>query len=179
MVQRVDEGPAVTVDPCGFRVRQVARGLGSTASATTITTTTATTTTGILPCLPPGDQRFSPTLTFNGGAAAGGVGPASAFHLQRHKGGGGAATAAAPFPATPLALYEYAAVDFFVMAAGCPTEVDFLRLETCVDIRVGGLEGGGGVLTVPLKQGREFVEAAVREIGARGAMKKAKRRGGF
>lgn len=44
-----------------------------------------------------------------------------------------AATAATPPP--PLALNEFASVDFFIETPGCHTEADFLRLETCVDIR--------------------------------------------
>lgn len=186
MIQRVDEGPAVAVYPNGFSVRQVVKSLRSTAS-TTATVSSTTTMAGILPRLPPDDERFSPRLTLNNGAGVGSVGPASAFsHLQLFNGGRAgeaavASTAAVPFPATPLALYEYAAVDFFVEAAGCPTEADFLRLEACVDVKVGGLQGGEKVLTVPLRQGNEFVAgaAAMRRVGAGGAVERpSKRRGG-
>ena len=34
----------------------------------------------------------------------------------------------------PLALHEFASVDFFIESPGCHTEADFLRLETCADI---------------------------------------------
>lgn len=156
VVQRVEEGPAVRVHPHAFKVRRVSglrallndhSGGGSRSSGAAIVTTT----TGFFPPVSQGEDRFSPKFTINRGAAESTT-SSSAVGLLMNGGGGGAGAgvrsswsgtaAAAASPAAeatpPLALYEYAAVDFFIEAAGCPTEADFLRLEACVDVAVSG-----------------------------------------
>ncbi|CBN77748.1 hypothetical protein Esi_0062_0123 [Ectocarpus siliculosus] len=162
VVQRVEEGPAVRVHPHAFKVRRVSGlrallndhsgggGGGSRSSGAAIVTTT----TGFFPPVSQGEDRFSPKFTINRGAAESSSSSSSAAGLLMNGGGGGrgagagvrsswsgtaAATASPAAEATPpLALYEYAAVDFFIEAAGCPTEADFLRLEACVDVAVSG-----------------------------------------
>lgn len=167
VVQRVEEGQAVRVHPRAFVVRQVS-GLrahlsgagagrsGSNAAGGIITTT------GVFPPVSLGEDRFSPRFVVNSRAANsssssccnnnGGNNSATGRPMN---GGGGAGMGSswlgtAAEPATqaatpPLALYEYAAVDFFVEAAGCPTEADFLRLEACVDVAVSGAAAGGAL----------------------------------
>lgn len=165
VVQRVEEGQAVRVHPRAFVVRQVSGlraylsssgGSGGSGSATG----SIITTTGVFPPVSQGEDRFSPRFVVNTGVAAadcsssssccsnGGDG-SSAPGLPMHGGmGSWLGTAAGPEPTAqaatpPLALYEYAAVDFFIEAAGCPTEADFLNREACVDVAVSGAAVGG------------------------------------
>eukprot|EP00903_Cladosiphon_okamuranus_P008415 g8091.t1 len=173
VVQRVEEGQAVRVHPRAFVVRQVSglrayisgdgRGSGSTAGGGIIATT------GVFPPVSQGEDRFSPRFVVNTGAPDAESSSSSCCNngngapgLTTHGVGGGgvgmgswlgtAAEPAAKAATPPLALYEYAAVDFFIEAAGCPTEADFLRLEACVDVAVSGAAargapravGGGG-----------------------------------
>lgn len=153
VVQRVEEGQAVRVHPRAFVVRQVSglraylSGSGGSGSATG----SIITTTGVFPPVSQGEDRFSPRFVVNTGAAADCSSSccSSAPGLPMHGGmGSWLGTAAGPEPAAqaatpPLALYEYAAVDFFIEAAGCPTEADFLRREACVDVAVSGAAAGG------------------------------------
>ncbi|CAB1104112.1 unnamed protein product [Ectocarpus sp. CCAP 1310/34] len=126
-------------------------GGGSRSSGAAIVTTT----TGFFPPVSQGKDRFSPKFTINRGAvessssssssnsAAGlltnGGGVVAGAGVRSSWSGTAAAAASLAAEATPpLALYEYAVVDFFIEAAGCPTEADFLRLEACVDVAVSG-----------------------------------------
>ena len=69
------------------------------------------------------------------------------------------AAAAAAMP--PLALNEFASVDFFIETPGCHTEADFLRPEVCVDIRFSAATSrsaeGERTLTVALTSGQHAV----------------------
>lgn len=162
MVQRVEEGPAVHVHPSAFAVRRVSglraylsgsdNRFGSTGTGGIITTT------GMFPPVSQGEDRFSPKFTVNTGVTdSRGNCSSSDIATGLKKNGdsgagvgswfGKAASPAAAQAATPpLALYDYAAVDFFIEAAGCPTERSFLGLETCVDVAVSGATPAGGVV---------------------------------
>lgn len=145
----MEEGQAVRVHPHAFVVRQVnglraylsgsGRGSGSTAAGGIITTT------GVFPPVSQGEDRFSPRFVVNTGAADADCSSSCCNDNNGNGGGAGigswlgtAAESAAKAATPPLALYEYAAVDFFIEAAGCPTEANFLRLEVCVDVAVSG-----------------------------------------
>jgi len=164
VVQRVEEGPAVRVHPRAISVRQVAglraflggRSSGAGPAGGIITTT------GVFPPVSQGEDRFSPRFTVNKGVADTSGGGGSGMAGVMANGGGGdlmgswlgtAASPAAQSATPPLALYEYATVDFFIEAAGCPTEADFLRLEACVDVAVSGVaSGGAAALSVGLTE---------------------------
>lgn len=164
VVQRVDEGPAVRVHPRAFAVRRVS-GLraylsGRDSSFGSIGTGGIVTTTGVFPPVSHED-RFSPRFTVNTGAAdssgsgnSNSSGSSSGIATGLQKSGdsgvgmgswfGTAASPAAAQAATPpLALYDYAAVDFFIEVAGCPTEMSFLRMEACVDVAISGAAAAG------------------------------------
>lgn len=154
----MEEGQAVRVHPRAFAVRQVSgmraylRGSGSCGSTGA---GGIVTTTGVFPPVSRGEDMFSPRFVVNTGAGVSGGGgnsSNSATGSSLSGGGGGAGTGswlgtvaqpAAQVATPPLALYEYAAVDFFIEAAGCPTEADFLRREACVDVAVSGAAAGG------------------------------------
>ncbi|CAM9714480.1 unnamed protein product [Laminaria digitata] len=200
VVQRVEEGPAARLHPCGFTVRRV-RGLracllanahgghgghsgysgysgGGGGGSCLGPYTSAITTTAVFPSLPFVDERFWPRFTVNTGAAAGGGGGSDGGSSGV---GGGMGTglgsgpwevcsrsAMAPAAATPpLALNEFASVDFFIEAPGCHTEDDFLRLEACVDIKFSDARArsaeGVRALTVALTGGQQ---AAAIGLGA-------------
>ena len=152
-MQRVEEGQAVRVHPRAFVVRQVSGlraylsgsgGSGSAGGGGIITTT------GVFPPVSQGEDRFSPRFVVNAGAADADCNNSCCSNNGSGAGMGSwlgtAAEPAAQAATPPLALYEYAAVDFFIEAAGCPTEADFLRLEACVDVAVSGAPraAGGG-----------------------------------
>ncbi|CAM9379416.1 unnamed protein product [Scytosiphon promiscuus] len=149
VVQRVDEGPAIRVHPCAFAVRQVSGmraylrnggGGGGTSGGPMITTT------GIFPPVSQGEDRFAPRFTVNTGGpdststSAAGTGPPWREPVTLPAGDAGT---------PPLALFEYATVDFFIEAAGCPTEADFLRLEACVDVAVSQAATPGAAAAAP------------------------------
>lgn len=155
VVQRVDEGPAVCLHPRAFVVRRVS-GLraylnGSDSSLGSTGTGGIITTTGVFPPVSQGEDRFSPRFTVNTGVADS---SSSSIATGLQKSGDSAAgmgswlgTPASPAVAhaatPPLALYDYATVDFFIEAAGCPTERSFLGLEACVDVAVSGAAAVG------------------------------------
>ena len=172
VVQRVEEGPAARLHPCGFTVRRV-RGLRASLRAIAHgghggrnglsgyngysgsgggggSYPSAITTAGVFPSLPLSDERFWPSFSVNtgvggggggtsggGGGGGGGVAPPRHGSLVTGLGPGpwemSSQSAAAATP--PLALDEFASVDFFIETPGCHTEADFLRLEACVDIK--------------------------------------------
>ncbi|CAM9234815.1 unnamed protein product [Ectocarpus sp. 4 AP-2014] len=171
VVQRVEEGPAVRVHPHAFKVRRVSGlrallndqsdGGGSRSSDAAIVTTT----TGFFPPVSQGEDRFSPKFTVNRGAAessssssaagllmnGGGAGAGAGAGVRSSWSGTAAAAASPAAEVTPLlALYEYASVDFFIEAAGCPTEADFLRLEACVDVAVSGAAAASAAGATPI-----------------------------
>lgn len=163
MVQRVEEGPAVRVHPRAISVRQVSglRAFLGGGSSRAGPAGGIITTTGVFPPVSQGEDRFSPRFTVNTGVAdSGGAGSSLAGVMANGGGGdfmgswlGTAASPAAQAATPPLALYEYATVDFFIEAAGCPTEADFLRLEACVDVAVSGVaSGGAAALSVGLTE---------------------------
>lgn len=173
-MQRVDEGPAVHVHPRAFTVREIQCLHSSLAGGSS---STAMTTAREFPPLPQSEERFLPSIALNSGGS-------SRVPVQQNTAIGTSWGCAKPSSATAatttsLALYEYATVDFFIEAAGCPTEADFLRRETCVDVRVWGVggvsEGDMQVLPVVLTP-RPLEGAAV--LGAGVDMgRPAKRRG--
>lgn len=134
----MDEGTAVRVHPRAFAVRQVsgmraylrnggASGGHSSGGA-------MITTTGVFPPVSQGEDRFAPRFTVNTGSPD--KKSSSTAVDMGAPWRGAAAMPASEAGTPPLALFEYATVDFFVEAAGCPTEADFLRLEACVDVAV-------------------------------------------
>ena len=157
MVQRVEEGPAVRVHPRAISVRQVSglRAYLGGGSSTSGPAGGIITTTGVFPPVSQGEDRFSPRCAVNTGVAdgsggGGGGGSSNTPGVLTNDVGdfmgswmGTAASPAAQAATPPLALYEYATVDFFIEAAGCPTEAAFLRLEACVDVAVSGVAAGG------------------------------------
>lgn len=139
VVQRVDEGPSVRVHPRAFAVRQVSGmraylrngGSGRSSGGAMITTT------GVFPPVSQGEDRFAPRLTINTGSPDNGSSASTAAAMGGSWRGGATPSTPACESGTPsLALFEFASVDFFIEAAGCPTEADFLRLEACVDVAV-------------------------------------------
>ena len=136
----------------------------------------AVTTTAVFPSLPLVDERAWPRCTVNkGGAAGGGGGTGSgsggAVAPPPHHDGTGTGLGSRPWqvcsrsplaaavtPSPPLALNEFASVDFFIETPGCHTEADFLRLEACVDVRFSGARArsaeGVRALTVALTGGQ-------------------------
>lgn len=125
----MDEGPAIVLRRNAFHVR---RGLDDLSASTiadippssgSFIGSGACRPATVFPSLSGGDERFSSRVTVNRGGSNDDVGLAPA---DADADGSGRA----------LALYEYAVVDFFVEATGCPTEREFLRLATGVDVRV-------------------------------------------
>lgn len=173
--------------PSGYSGGGGGAGLGPYSSAVT--------TTAVFPSLPLVDDRAWPRCTVNTGAAAavgGGGGNGGGGGSSGGSGSGGAggvvvappphhggmgtglgsgpwevrsrsvmATAATP----PLALSEFASVDFFIETPGCHTEADFLRLEACVDIRFSDARErsveGVRALTVALTGGQHAAAVAL------------------
>lgn len=146
-MQRVDEGPAVRVHPCAFTVRKVTGSLSPLSGGVK---SAAMTTAEVFPSLPQTEQRFLPRITVSTGA------PGEMVQRLAGERGSGMTPMVAPAAInhSPLTLYEYATVDFFIEAPGCPTETDFLRLDTCVDVPVSGVGGAG-------RSGDEFVALPV------------------
>lgn len=178
MIQRVDEGPAIAVHPRAFRVRRInnstdksfnnhgATGGGGGASSSSFSTAAANATTaGVFPSMSDGEGRFSPTMAINMSIADGvtdhqasaGCTTTAATCAARGWGVGATGGVARTRGKAMLALYQYATVDFFIETAGCPTERDFLRLPTCVDVGIStvpnretgvDMKGGHGVTIV-------------------------------
>lgn len=166
MIQRVDEGPAIAVHPRAFRVRRIntnkgfgnhvtTGGGGGSASGSSFSNTANATTAEVFPSISDRDGRFAPTVAINTGLADGASDQASAGCGMGAAGGVGRQR-----EVTMVALHEYATVDFFIKTAGCPTERDFLRLPTCVDVGVStaisrreagvDVRGGHGPIVLPV-----------------------------
>lgn len=162
MVQLVDEGPEIALHPDGFCVRRIGSYNTCAASLDPTRPVGYPMVGSVFPTLSGSEERFAPRVSVNSGRVSRKrpvLSPSRAAHhaalLQRHShlylggefvpmGPTGWDGVAGCAPAVPLRLFEYATVDFFIETACCPTEVDFLRLATCVDVQVSSVREEAG-----------------------------------
>lgn len=168
MVQRVDEGPSILLDPDGFRVRRVGNFNVCTPSLDRTGSQGSAVVGSVFPSLSKSEERFAPRVMVNTGKPSRSVDHVNAgtmlhpcmssmrMHMKGYahrqsqnlyptdfRAGGWRSTSAGP-PLQRLALFDYAAVDFFIETPCCPTERDFLQLATSVDVQVSTAQGGAG-----------------------------------
>lgn len=183
VVQRVDEGPTLRVYPKAITARQVT-GFRAQLSASDIgrPSSTGITTTGVFPSFSDGEARFAPKLVVHTRNGRGAEGVSEAKGGNGHRVSSPAATASAAMAAATaapsLGLYEYATVDFFIEAAGCPTESAFLDREACVDVRVSAVDEAVPnlrVIPVALTERPRAAAAglAMRSVGVRQVKRRA------
>lgn len=180
VVQQIDEDFSTSVYPHSFRVRRIGTYSASSGNLNPSRAVAAAAMGSTFPSLCNGEERFATRVTINQGATPLRMGPGvigggaledlltSPRRHDHELGNCNYGTNAQGWKPSlgggvvrPLGLYEYATVDFYTETARCPTERDFLRLATCVDVQVSRFRGpkgrgarnyGKNVLAVPLNE---------------------------